>query len=243
MTLTKYLTLLPSTLSTADKVEYLQEAYYTAVKKLRLDPSLHPLRFTDHIKLEGFNSMAVIIGSLSQLALKEFNGIIKADDLETLQDFGTIGTASVGNLDEVDYSYTNFYETNEFHNTVPLLYQIGSSIVCDNVADCFFILNAYAYPYFCYTANDPYTDRYYYDIQTMITNFGSDNLTVDPVLGVLSLMLVHSKYRKNIGDYISESGYHKFSMDLINIHNQWKETLRNDNLDFIGQLDGSIGLS
>ncbi len=244
MTLTKYLTLIPTKITTtADKYAYIQEAYETVVKKLRLDPSVHPLRFTNHIKLDNFNFKGQIVVSESEIAFKQFNGLIQVDDLETDQDFGTIDTPLIGNLDSVDYDYTDFDEVNEYHNTVPIVYQIGTSIVCNHMDDTFFLINAYAYPYFCTTADGQYVDKHYYNVSTMNTTYGAANLTVDPVIGVLTLMMIYSKYYEDQGIINLKDVYHKYTMDLINMVNQWNNTKGNDNLDYMGQLDVCDGFS
>lgn len=244
MTLTKYLTLMPKGITaTADKYAYIQEAYETVVKKLRLDPSVHPLRFTNHIKLDNFNYKGELVVSQSEIAFKQFNGFVQVDDLETDQNFGTVGTALIGNLDSADYDYTDFDQVNEYHNTVPIIYRIGTSIVCTMMDDTFFLINAYVYPYFCTTSNGQYIDRHYYNVNTMQLAYGADNLTVDPVIGVLTLMMINSKYYEDNGSLNMKDIFHKYTMDLINIINQWDKTKGNDNLDYVGQLNACDGFS
>jgi len=239
-TLAQYLTLLPNSLSEADKIEYTQLAYEDVVKKPKLDPSIHPLKFTNHIKLDGFTFKGVMVDSLSEIAFKEIVSINNCDILDTEQDFGTVDTALFGNIEETDYGFTDFDLVNESQSTTPEIYQAASSIVCTNVSECFTLLTGYMYPYFCTTADGWYVDRHYYDIQTMVDTYTTANLIVDDVLMVLAIFQVLSRFYGKNADTNRENIYHKFGpVDLVNLHNNWKNTIGNDGYDFIGIPDGN----
>lgn len=233
--LTKYLTLLPSSLSTADKIAYTQLAYNDIIKKFRLDPSIYPVKFTGHIRLDGFTHKGTIVTSLSEVAVKEIISINNCDILDSDQDFGTPDTALFGNVLDVDYGYTDLDTVNNSQSEYPEIYQIGSSIVCTNVTECMALITCYVYPYFCTTSDGWFIDRHYYDIQTMVDTYGADNLIVDDVLLVLCSLFSIGKYYEKNGDASRKDSYYKFAEpDCINLHNQWKETVRNDNLENIG---------
>jgi len=237
-TLTKYLTLLPDSLSDEDKIAYTQIAYNDIIKKFRLDPCILPVRFTKHIKLDGFVHKGEMVGSESEVALKEIIAINNCDVMETGQDFGTPDTPLFGDVLSVDYGYTDFDLVNDSHNTYPEIYQIGSSIVCGNVSDCFVLITGYMYPYFCTTADGWLVDKHWYDIQTMVDEYGTDDLIVDDVLLSLCSLLAIGKYYEKNGDSNRENIYHKFSaVDCVNLHNEWRETVRNDNLENVGVKD------
>ena len=237
LSLTKYLTLLPSSLSDEEKIEYTQIVYNDIVKKFRLDPSIHPVKFTDHIRLDGFVHMGEnVVGS--EVALKEIVSINNCDIVDTDQDFGVPDTALFGNVLETDYGFTDFDLVNESQSTYPEIYQIGSSIVCTNVSECFVLITAHMYPYFCTTDDGWQTEPHSYDIQTMYSTYGAANCNVDDVFATLCSIAAIGRYYEKNGDLNRKDVYHKFSVpDCINLYNTWKETLQNDNLDTIGQFD------
>jgi hypothetical protein len=237
-TLTKYLTLLPTSLSIAEKIEYTQLAYNDIIKKFKLDPVILPLKFTLHTKIDGFVNKGVMVGSLSEVAIKEIISLNNCDVLSSDQDFGTPDTPLFGDILAVDYGFTDFDLVNNSQSEHPEIYQIGSSIVCTSVPECFTLLTGYMYPYFCTTSDGWLIDRHYYDIQTMVTTYGADNLIVDDVL--LALCTIHAigKYYEKNGDLNRKDIYHKFAVpDCINLFNTWKETIRNDNLENVGYPD------
>ena len=232
------MTLLPSVLTTAQKIEYTQLAYNDLIKKYRLDPSIYPIKFTSHTKLDGFIYKGTIVNSLSEVAVKEIVSINNCDILDTDQDFGAVDTCLFGNVLDTDYGYTDLDTVNNSQSEYPEIYMAGSSIVCTNVTECMSLLTCYVYPYFCTTADGWFVDRHYYDIQTMVDTYGADNLIVDDLL--MAMVAIHAKgmYFEKAGDLNYKDIMHKYIVqDCMNIYNTWKETAKNDNLDYIGLPD------
>jgi len=187
--------------------------------------------------------MGEIVTSGSEFAVKEIQSLQIADLLEYDMELGTVGTCTVGNLESTDFGLTDFSTFNNTHATIPQVYRSGPSIACSNVDDCFFLMTCYMYPYLVYTANDMYTDQHLYNVSDMNDLHGGAALTVDPSLGVLTLCSALAQYYGDNGMLNEESTLHKFYIDIINYYNTHKEALKSDNLDYMGDLDGSVGLS
>ena len=150
MLFSELLTLFNNGGSIDEKTEYLQQAYEDVIKKLRLDMSIHPLRFTSACRLEGFNYKGKIVESNSELAFKEIVNILKVDHgIDETVEY-TYDTPLFGNVNADEYGYTDFDKTNNNQLTVPEIYVRGTDLI--NITDVddkdmFVLLEGYVYPY------------------------------------------------------------------------------------------------
>ena len=211
---------LPSHLTDAEKVIYLQKAYEYVVEKIRLDISLLPIRFSKHIRLGTLSYPAVMVTSGSAIAVKQIKAYTKCT-IQPVQPLilGAIDTCLVGNLHLADYGYTDFNLVNDERAVVPSIYSSGLDISCDNTDDAFMLLQCYVYPYFLKTVNGFYVDNHSYDIATMLALYGADNLLVDDMLGVLMMLAAKQIYSKQNLLPAVESYMQKFLHILLNVHN------------------------
>ena len=89
-----------------DISEFFDEAYKSVIRKIELNPSIHPIKLGKYARIQEFDSMMTIISSNSQIALKLLINPLKINlKKETLGNVNIPGTESiiVGNPLATDY--------------------------------------------------------------------------------------------------------------------------------------------
>ncbi|MHB0929726.1 MAG: hypothetical protein ACYC3W_12630, partial [Candidatus Nanopelagicales bacterium] len=176
----------------------LQVAYEYAVKKIRLNPSAFPAYLDKSARVGGFVNPALLLNG-GEVAFKELHSI-DGVAFETEYDEAYTAKSLILGTDGVEgYGIDGFVSLNGNHETQPIIHWAGTDIICTNMDDAFIWVTGFAYPYFV-THGDPYEDgnAHTYAIQTMVNNYGSANLTVDPVLlypvGLKALAIANQDY-------------------------------------------------
>lgn len=200
-------------LSSLLSVANIQSAYDDIVKKIRLHPAAFPVYVNDAARVGGFTYPAVIVGTESEVALKEivnFEGVTLTDDFNEAYEPGDllIGT------DDIDSTF-GFAGTGIDD---PEIMWSGTDIAITNGDIAAFWMVCYPYPYFV-TYGSPYEYKHVYDIQDMIDLYGDDNLTVDPALMYPVLARALEIAFQHTGSVVLANSAGNFAMQYVSMYN------------------------
>ena len=218
----------------AKKIACLQTGYEYIAKKIRLFPALFPVHIpdSDRVALNGFVTKGILAGSNSEIAVKEIKHLLKVDyEYDYNDDRNNIGNIYFGEGTTAEFNFDPvlFAAANDQHLTTPELHWTGDNLIVTNLSNAFFYISLYPYPYPVQHATlNPYETEYRYSIDWMVTEYGVENLIVDDLVGVLSLLEAISFFYGEELNINYENIYDKFCLDIINYYNFYGTLKTND---------------
>lgn len=227
LTLEEYMSLryFPGDLSDSEKLSYIFRGYHYVIQRIRIDLSVHPLRFQKHTRLGTFSYPGQIVGSMSEIAfkqIKKYSKCIATNDYPVDQYAAT--DPIIGDISQIEYSYSDFESVNQDQSVVPAVAIVGNDIYCENVDDALIIIEGYPFPYLVKTEDEEYIDEHRYSVEWMFDSYGPENLYVEPALGVLVLFGALIKHAKDNLNLERESLLKKALTIIFNLYNINKVT-------------------
>jgi hypothetical protein len=195
-------------------IPYLQDAYEYVINKLRLDIGIHHMTFDKACKIEQFNSKASLLTIESEIAFKEMPVFMRTNEVQNYTEDYVLSIPVIGEI-----------ATND---EVPEIFINGSEIVCINMDQCYVLALGYIYPYLVTTLNGYKIEKHYYDLQTMITAYGFDNLYIDNVLVYLCGLKIMSLISLDNGSISEASNYDYLLTQMLNTFNRNTELIQFD---------------
>lgn len=219
-------------------IENLHSAYRNVIRKLRLDIVALPVLLDQPAcKVDGFNSMARVTGTESEVAIKEIVDILGVTFSETepaVKD--TFEKPWIGNIDVPGYGFDTdvLAASNGIHTIAPHIYWTGNEIQVTNVDDigdnAFFWITAYVYPYFAIPSESPYEVKVQYDFTTVNT----DDYDVDIMLMYPIVAKAMALAYQELGDIVETGKYDNMSIQYIKIYNKNFEQKYTNHLTIAG---------